>query len=570
MWPDDGSRLPVQVEAAFGADVTADPGTWSWTDLSSRLEGAAGDLPIRIRSGRPASGSPVAPSSCTVNLDNADGALTPANPLSPYWPNVRLGTPLRVQVQVGGFWYERFAGFADQWQPTFLPTTEPGVVHSVARVTASGPLRRLGQGTPPARSALRRTIPATGPVAYWPIEDGLGSSSIASAIPGQEPVQITGTPEFGDPTKWEEFNARFNYGTAALVNLAEGARLSAPVSAAATAATQAGWTVAVLMQLGLSSSRASDVVAIEVDTPGGTYVKWRLIATPAGNPDFFRLVAYDASGASTVVFTDSSGYITLTVLNLAVWQDGANIRVGFQWDDPSYAKTATVAGTLRGATRVGVNTTGGTSGEPLLAGHIALWPGHGLPWVSQAPPYGAVWKASVGHEWQDFTADTADGEPAAERLARLCAEDGVPLVVDGSPDSAGVVRMGFQEPGTPLDLYRECEDADGGILAEQGFGLAYLPRADRYNRAMDLPVDLADYRVTSGGQAGVLTPIYDDQTIRNELTVSRRDGSSVVVADEASQQRHGVYADSVELNLVDDAQLADQASWRLHLAGGEV
>src|SRR5688500_19039981 len=87
-WPDDRD-LPVEVEMAFGADVNADPGTWSWTDLSSRRTADA----IRIRAVKGT------PRSCTVTLDNDDAWLTPLHPMSPYWPYVDLNTPMRVRLR---------------------------------------------------------------------------------------------------------------------------------------------------------------------------------------------------------------------------------------------------------------------------------------------------------------------------------------------------------------------------------------------------------------------------------------------------------------------------------------
>ena len=40
------------------------------------------------------------PGTCTMTLDNADGALTPGNPNSPYYPYVRKNSPIRVSMAV--------------------------------------------------------------------------------------------------------------------------------------------------------------------------------------------------------------------------------------------------------------------------------------------------------------------------------------------------------------------------------------------------------------------------------------------------------------------------------------
>jgi hypothetical protein len=96
MWPDNNTDLPVEIGAAFGADVAADSSTWAWTDLSTRL---LEDEPIALKAGRSGGASQVSPGSCTVTLDNTDSALTPLHPLSPFWPNVELGTPIRVRLR---------------------------------------------------------------------------------------------------------------------------------------------------------------------------------------------------------------------------------------------------------------------------------------------------------------------------------------------------------------------------------------------------------------------------------------------------------------------------------------
>jgi hypothetical protein len=189
------------------------------------------------------------------------------------------------------------------------------------------------------------------------------------------------------------------------------------------------------------------------------------------------------------------------------------------------------------------------------AGHIAVWAVAPIP----------IRILSVADADGTFVLEARRSylhESATGRLTRLVAEDGISLTMP-AVDADSVQRMGWQDPGTRLDLYRECEQVDGGILHERGFGLGYLPRSSRYNPPVALTIDLATYAVT-GGSRDVLAPSYDDQQIRNRWTVERRDGSFAVAEDPISQRR-GVYADSVELNLDSDAQLPDQAGWRLHL-----
>lgn len=111
-WPDDGD-LEVTVGAAFGADVTAAPSTWSFTDLSSRLIGE----PIQITRGVLVGNGTRRTASATVTLLNDDGWLTPELPTSPYAPYVDLGTPMSVAVRT---------------------RTTPDIVDTFTRTVASG------------------------------------------------------------------------------------------------------------------------------------------------------------------------------------------------------------------------------------------------------------------------------------------------------------------------------------------------------------------------------------------------------------------------------------------------
>ena len=89
------TTLDVKVETAFGAGMS-NPMEWTWTNLSERL--LAGESEMTITRGRPDENSRPSPSSVATVLDNADGALTPSLATSPYWPNVRRNTPLRISA----------------------------------------------------------------------------------------------------------------------------------------------------------------------------------------------------------------------------------------------------------------------------------------------------------------------------------------------------------------------------------------------------------------------------------------------------------------------------------------
>jgi hypothetical protein len=83
------------VEVAFGSTLTTLTSSTAWTDLTGRVDLAAG---IRITRGASDELSETQAGTATVPLDNSDGALTPARSSSPYYPNVKKNVPIRISV----------------------------------------------------------------------------------------------------------------------------------------------------------------------------------------------------------------------------------------------------------------------------------------------------------------------------------------------------------------------------------------------------------------------------------------------------------------------------------------
>lgn len=66
-----------------------------WTDITSRLRTSD---PLVASYGMSAEGSRVDPSTCTLMLDNSDGALSPRNPMSPWYGSLGRNIPVRGTV----------------------------------------------------------------------------------------------------------------------------------------------------------------------------------------------------------------------------------------------------------------------------------------------------------------------------------------------------------------------------------------------------------------------------------------------------------------------------------------
>ncbi len=88
-------RPKLLVEAGFGFTPFVQPGDLDWTLLS---ETGNGVRRLSRRAGRRARYLPTPPTDLTLVLDNRNGKLDPANPNSPYSPNVKRDAQLRVRL----------------------------------------------------------------------------------------------------------------------------------------------------------------------------------------------------------------------------------------------------------------------------------------------------------------------------------------------------------------------------------------------------------------------------------------------------------------------------------------
>jgi hypothetical protein len=154
------------------------------------------------------------------------------------------------------------------------------------------------------------------------------------------------------------------------------------------------------------------------------------------------------------------------------------------------------------------------------------------------------------------------GELATTRIRRIAAEEHVPMVCTSGLSPA----MGPQPTGTLLDVLRDCEAVDMGVLYETNWGLGYQSCNDRTNQPVSLALDKAQRHIAVEPE-----PADDDQRLRNKWTASRTNGSSYVKEQTSGPLGTqaggpGLYDDSITVNVNLDTQLPDQAGWRLHIS----
>ncbi|WP_171110640.1 MULTISPECIES: hypothetical protein [unclassified Streptomyces] len=430
-------------------------------------------------------------------------------------------------------WQRRFIGHIDSWEPVWpygdLSRTDANGEleyegESQVTITASGILRRLGQGEEPLQSTLRRRIPSFNPVAYWPQEEGRNATSISSPIEGVAAFTPTGFDFAADDTL---------PGSSPLPSIAATASFAANVPPA----TPGVWQVELVYFL--EAMPASLTTLFEVRATGtGRRVRVR-VAT-----DNVTLQGFDANDNELFLSSTLAPQFTgaWNRLQIKAVPDGGNVTYVARWiviGGSGFAAIATIAGSAGYATQV--SSAFGSGLEGLRFGHLAVFD------TETDAPFNA--------------ADMAfNGENAADRMIRLCQEEGIPFVLTG--DATTTQAMGPQRPATLTDLLAECAAVDGGLLGEQraSYGLAYRTRASLYNQTPRLVLDAAQNEITNP-----FAPVLDDQRLRNYITVSREGGSSATAVDEASVMRRRQYKASVTVNAFSDDQLPALAGWRLHL-----
>jgi hypothetical protein len=114
--------------------------------------------------------------------------------------------------------------------------------------------------------------------------------------------------------------------------------------------------------------------------------------------------------------------------------------------------------------------------------------------------------------------------------------------------------MGPQREGSPYSsraaLVRECRLRRCCTRRDRGW--RFRPRTARYN-----PTSALTLTVASGHLSEPPEPIYDDQRLRNVWNVSRVDGSSATVVDDASVALEGEFSDSDSINVKSDGVLVE-------------
>lgn len=506
----------------------------AWHDLTAAGE-VYRDIIVSTKRFGATQTAKINPGSTRMSLVNADGKYNPENPLSPLYGLVGRNTPIRVSAdgQV------RWTGEAAEWQPA-------RVLGGPRRteVTGGGILRRLGIGTSPIMSALTSGILAINPSIYLPLTDGPLATVAGTPVPLGKAVaadgvrfgQVAGPP--GDTRALPEM-------------VSDGVGGAGAWTATLPTPTGDDWTIDIAMR-GVRKPGVANTFDLlnwttADDTPNEVF--WQVGVTwgTSDTTDTIRVFGYEVIGFNSIVVDLTSKIVldsTWHQIRVQGVHTGTTTEIYIVVDDDptfGYGSTTLLGGGISWVQLVSATSGVLTSGS---VGHIAVYD-------SQNP----------GDAWSGFGGRA--GEQAADRFARVCAENSINATFIGNA-AADSRPMGPQPTARLLDVLYDCVVTDGGILYESATAAELVLRClgTLYRQTPVLVIDVATDIVPP------LAGVVGDRTIRNDVTAQRRGGSSArsslttgAMSTQAPPAGVGVYDTQLEVNPSSDASLPDYASW---------
>lgn len=534
-----GARMAITVSLALGADLTAHPSTWEWTQIPSELVRYQDG--ITCSDGRLDESSTVSPGNGSMTLDNRDGWFSRKNPLGPYFGLLTRNTPVWVQADPGDGAHDFMQQFINELPIDIGEASQDFTVP----IRTAGILRRLGQGSSVDESPMRRAIMGDPDlVQYWPCEDEEDSNTLASALGIGSAMGLVGTVTPGTSSTTGE-------GTDPLPELAVGTTYLKGSTSMPSSTT---WTYFATYRftskpVWTSGDGLSYLLYVPTNQ-AGSLVRWLVYWNDADDTVYLEVRTASAVIATIAgpVLSDAEMIDCWLTFWVSASQNGSNVDYAFGVERATLTdiSSATASGTINTQTvrQVdGMLVFNGKSAAATVAGHVGVL-SRALAATETTPSYGAI--------------NAYTGESATTRMVRLCAEAGVALQL---LNTQGVgAAMGAQARSTFLSLLRDCESADGGALFEVAWGLGYQALNARYNQAPALALDY-----TAGHLAEKPRPTDDDQLLRNLWKVTRSGGSSFTARDDVSIAAEGEHPDSATLNVERDDQTDHAATWLLHL-----
>lgn len=460
--------------------------------------------PVTAKWGMADEGTAIGASECQAQIKNSSGDYDPADARSSLYGKIGPNTPATVTLGPDVL----ADGSVSSWSPD---KEIRGPAWTDLRIT--GPSRRVN-ASKDVRSALRRTIEAADPVAYWPLEDPEGTTLPTPARPGSAEPRLDGTAVFGDTS--------IIGGASSLVDLmSSGSTLIFPLTGLGLTDQE----LHVELVYGAASDQIADfVLAIGTSSFG---ITWNQVGTGAAGDGHLHLLSFNA------------------------YLNGANVDYVVYRDDS--IQTFSIPGDIGTPQeiRIGVVPSGNVPPQAWMLGHLAVY-------ASFSDPTDRI-NAAAAYV----------GERCADRFTRLAAEHDIPSNV--YDDGTDTLPMGPQKPDTLSNLMAEIRATDGGMIYDSRDynELEFRTQHTLWNQVPALAL-------TYGDNVGApIRPTTDDLNVTNDVTATPREGLPYRVARDTGPLNTSDPADDpegvtrqesrIDCNPDDLARLADIAGWALHV-----
>ena len=506
----------VKVEIAFNSGYNTPIASRTWTDVSSYVELAQG---INITRGRQDEFANCDPNKLTLTLDNRDGRFTAGKTGGAYYPNVKIGRPIRVtSTPVGGAASVRFLGYVDEWPVEWNGTDS----YAFAKISASSRMARLGFNAE-LRSIVEEEFLVDNPNVYYTLSEPEGSTSAANTSSATQPTMT----QAGDGVA-VTFAAATGVGTDGLsapVFAPDGKCLKTPGNV--TVGVAGAWYLECFFNLSTSGTKSilagTSDASLNVSFAG--ILQGGSCSSPASVADgLTHHAALVYSGTSQVLYLDG------------VAVDSAVVAAGT-------APTAgsVYAGNFAGLTTVGTNYT-----------------------VSHVAAGEAITAARILAHAATKTATTTT-ETASAAITRLAAYADIPAAeVSGD---AGTNPVNFIDPTgkSVVEVMRAVEETESGVLFDaRDNTLTFHGRARRYTAATAFTLDVALQEVEAG-----IAPKLDRSALVNDVTATASDGSTSRAANETSIGDYGYARETIDIASTQDIAY-QTAAWRVATHGEPV
>ena len=523
---------------ALGADLTADPTTWTWTDVTSFVlyDGGAG---VTIDIGYADGADEANATRISLMVNNRDGRWSPYNPAGAWFGQIGIDTPLRVTFNPGSGAITRGIAFLLD-----LPLEwTPGGKFVYVRIEAAGLLSRMENPADVVSNTRRLLLTYTNPVAYWPCEDGSDAVRLASAIDGQpDSVSTTNVSLAAD----SDFA-----GSKPLPELTTTGVLRFAVAPYERPSPEQ-WGVAMGIRIPERPATTTGI-GLSAYCDSGTIRQW-VFEMSNVTPAVLRLRGYNSAGVEQLSdagisfdqINDTGGTEPFGVqlaLDFLATQVGADIQWFWTvWRGDSGG--ATSGGTLAGAT---------------LSPPVLLATGNGANAISYTVGHYAVYADGSGDFIAGATIASGDvGSTTSSRFTLQGDAAGIPYTEHGT----GTAMMGAPPDKALIDVLREVARLDGGLLWESPTGRVTLRHL---SDMINLPVGLT---LAYANQVRSLQPTSAVRGFINRVTASREGGSSVTVdaTGPLSPTNRGVVrSKQITFNALNDTNLRYYAQWEAAL-----